>query len=541
MKIQSKIFLLSLLISLISISFYTYFTYITSKENFLSTIDIKLKNGAVALDMKLGGDFVDNYNLSNPLDDASFDQNLLALSQYAQKSGLEYVYLMVKEGNEIYTVMSSATEEEISNKEYDTFYTKYEDASTLLQNGFFNNNSFYEESIDKYGHFRSFLMTKTSPKGKVYMLGSDIQVDYVNAQLQTVLMKALVLGFGIFIVSLIASYIIAKSISKNLMRISKNIQDIAANNDFTYTFAQHTKDEVGEIAKSLNSFFDSIKETFLQTKSSVHENTERTKHLSHFSNDIHAKANISKEYSNGSVNKILEIERLTENFQGQIDTVNDQFQKAEQKLLEAQEYIVHISQRAETSAQKEHELSSKLTKLSEDTNEIKAVLEVIADIADQTNLLALNAAIEAARAGEHGRGFSVVADEVRKLAEKTQKSLGDINISINVIVQNVEDFCAEIQENSHNIEALSSKAHDSKAVVVDSVELMMHAKERIVEFEQASLTIAENVKESVNNIDNVRESSENITQNIFEMVNKILEVDNSNLGLIEQINKYKTV
>ena len=73
--------------------------------------------------------------------------------------------------------------------------------------------------------------------------------------------------------------------------------------------------------------------------------------------------------------------------------------------------------------------------LSERTDDINSILSLIKDISEQTNVLALSAAIEAARAGEHGRGFAVVADEVRQLAEKTQKSLTEINSTVSIIVQ----------------------------------------------------------------------------------------------------------
>ncbi len=106
------------------------------------------------------------------------------------------------------------------------------------------------------------------------------------------------------------------------------------------------------------------------------------------------------------------------------------------------------------------ELSDKTNEVIAQTSEIKDIVQIIGDIAEQTNLLALNAAIEAARAGEHGRGFAVVADEVRKLAERTQKSLGEINTNVNLLTQSI----TEIGENMHQ---QSSKVLGVNATVID--------------------------------------------------------------------------
>ena len=169
-----------------------------------------------------------------------------------------------------------------------------------------------------------------------------------------------------------------------------------------------------------------------------------------------------------------------------------------EKLNESSKLQVNSLQESAAAVE---ELSSSMNSINERADEvikqsddIKNIITIIKDIAEQTNLLALNAAIEAARAGEHGRGFSVVADEVRTLAEKTGKSLTEIEANVNILTQSITDMSSSIHEQT----AAINQINEAMNIIGDGTERNHEETSKIANISNDVETMSEEILANIN-------------------------------------------
>ncbi|MGL2883231.1 methyl-accepting chemotaxis protein TlpB [Helicobacter pylori] len=278
-------------------------------------------------------------------------------------------------------------------------------------------------------------------------------------------------------------------------------------------------EEIKGISTSNKTSMDKLVQIAQETQKSMKDSSTTLNSVKNKATDVASMMNASIEQSQGLRKRLIETQGLVKESK---DAIGDLFSQ----IIE--------------SAHTEEELSSKVEQLSRNADDVKSILDIINDIADQTNLLALNAAIEAARAGEHGRGFAVVADEVRNLAGRTQKSLAEINSTIMVIVQEINDVSSQMNLNSQKMERLS----DMSKSVQETYEKMSSNLSSVVSDSNQSMDdyakSGRQIEAMVSDFVGVEKVASKTLADSSDILNIATHVSGTTMNLDKQVNLFKT-
>ncbi|GHV07152.1 hypothetical protein AGMMS50229_13380 [Campylobacterota bacterium] len=315
---------------------------------------------------------------------------------------------------------------------------------------------------------------------------------------------------------------------------------VSGDGDLTKRIELNRGDELSDATHFVDRFIGKIQDTVNVAKEAASHSVSAGDSLSKIAGEIHGDIQNQSRMTKETSNALLKIHTgLDESERASISTAED-LQKTAQTLDHLSSELESISSMITDASEKQSALSDQLTQLNSEADQVKMILRTIHDISEQTSLLALNAAIEAARAGENGRGFSVVADEVRKLAERTQKSLSEIDATIGKLVQTIGNSAESMDISASEMSNITVNANEMRNEATRTNAMMKGSMKTAQDSVQLVVGIAHQVKSLVRFMTDVESLADKNAKSVDLVSDIATEISGSANNLNEKIGLFKS-
>lgn len=358
----------------------------------------------------------------------------------------------------------------------------------------------------------------------------------------------------ISLATLVSTYIVTFIVTKPIDVINREIVKLKEY-DFASKTTLKTKDNIETVVNELNEAKEVLKKDFLFLKGGtddltkfVEQFTEIAQTMRVFSESISSivhevalGATHQAEETGESVYQLDEYVTRLSNIVAEETEGKDQLEEATLGLQKSFNEIKQATKLINDVKDNFSDVNHQGMEISSQANKIMEISSTVEAIADQTNLLALNAAIEAARAGEAGRGFTVVAEEIRKLAEHSKDAVGEINNNLIFFVKQIESLVSKIQSQYNQLEVSNdtlekvtinnqnstNKISDVSNIIVRLIDELSSETDRLN-------TVIHNIHSLASIAEENSAASEEMSANVTQYTEKVSDLSDS-IGLFETL------
>lgn len=328
---------------------------------------------------------------------------------------------------------------------------------------------------------------------------------YVREYLEKTSLIILSLSLVILIMVVLMIYLLAGKVTKPIFKLMESMEKGAAG-DLTIKVDIKTKDEIGKLGESFNTFLTKVEDVILKINDGAQSILESSKEIN----------NANEELAKKSTSQASSLEETS----ATMEEISSIVLSNTKTTSEANALVKKTGERAEEVGGLSIDLKSSMSEISDSSKQIQNIIEVIDEIAFQTNLLALNAAVEAARAGDQGRGFAVVAVEIRNLAGRSGRAAKEIKELIKESVSRVDQGTSLVETTIASLDDIVNEVQKVNEVIDH---ITVSAKEQQSGIEQINRAIV-NLDEVTQTNAGIAEETSASTQTLYEYANNFFDL-----------------